>query len=188
MLGWKVILCIVLLAALILIIVLQSLWIARYKKSQRQAQDLIKTLEMERAMLVRLRDQVEYKDIRQLLERRASLIGRLMAAGISGDSQQHESVLEEVGSLVAERETFMQENLQLYERWQPAMIARLRECALTDEELQICCLYAMGLNGKAIQQYTGDGRHYQNVGLIRKKLGLGEHDKNIDGYIKSLIK
>ena len=24
--------------------------------------------------------------------------------------------------------------------------------------------------------------------LIRKKLGLGEHDKNIDGYIKSLIK
>ena len=82
----------------------------------------------------------------------------------------------------------MRQNRMLYERWQPDMIARLRVCGLTDEEIEICCLYAMGLNGKTIQQYTQDGRHYQNVGLIRKKLGLGEHDKNIDGYIKSLIK
>ncbi len=55
-----------------------------------------------------------------------------------------------------------------------------------NHKLEICCLYALGLNGKTIQQYTGDSRHYQNVGIIRKKLGLGEHDKNIDGYIKSL--
>ena len=30
--------------------------------------------------------------------------------------------------------------------------------------------------------------YFQNVGLIRKKLGLGEHDRNIDGYIRSLLK
>lgn len=64
--------------------------------------------------------------------------------------------------------------------------ARKRQVVLTGEELEICCLYALGLNGKTIQQYTGDSRHYQNVGIIRKKLGLGEHDKNINGYINSL--
>ncbi len=67
-------------------------------------------------------------------------------------------------------------------------MARLCECGLSDREVEICCLYALGLNGKTIQQYTRDGRHFQNVGLIRKKLGLGEHDRNIDGYIRSLLK
>ena len=69
---------------------------------------------------------------------------------------------------------------------QPLMMERFRESGLTDREVEICCLYALGLNGKTIQQYTRDGRHFQNVSLIRKKLGLGEHDKNIDGFIRSL--
>ena len=105
-------------------------------------------------MLNQLRDRAENEDIRPLLERRASLIGRLMAAGISGDRELNEVILKEIESLVADREIFMRENLQLYERWQPAMISRLRECGLTDEEMEVCCLYAMGLNGKSIQQYT----------------------------------
>lgn len=179
---------IVLLGLMVVVITLQALWIHAYKKKQKHNLELIENLQMEQALLYQLRDRAENKDIRPLLERRASLIGRLMAAGISGDRDLNEAILEEIGSLVADREIFMRENLQLYERWQPALISRLRECGLTDEEMEVCCLYAMGLNGKTIQQYTQDGRHYQNVGLIRKKLGLGEHDKNIDGYIKSLIK
>jgi len=82
----------------------------------------------------------------------------------------------------------MERTRQIYESWQPDMIAHMRACKLNDREIEICCLYALGLNGKTIQRYTRDGRHYQNVGLIRKKLGLGEHDKNIDGYIRSLMK
>lgn len=185
--NWEIV-GIVLLGLMVVVITFQALWIDAYKKKQKHSQELIRDLQKEQDLLNQLRDQDEYKDIRPLLERRASLIGRLMAAGISGDRDVNEAILKEIESLVADREIFMRENMQMYERWQPAMISHLRECGLTDEEMEVCCLYAMGLNGKSIQQYTQDGRHYQNVGLIRKKLGLGEHDKNIDGYIKSLIK
>jgi len=123
-----------------------------------------------------------------LLRHRASLISRLMVAEISDDAGMNDSVMEEIGRMVAEKDEFMRQNRLLFDRWQPEMIAHFRSCGLDDAEIEVCCLYAMGLNGKTIQQYTRDGRHYQNVGLIRKKLGLGEHDKNIDGYIRSLMK
>ena len=89
---------------------------------------------------------------------------------------------------VADPAEFMRQIRLIYGRMQPVLMARLEEGGLTEREIEICCLYALGLNGKTIQQYTHDGRHFQNVSVIRRKLGLGEHDKNIDGFIRSLLK
>ena len=180
---------IIILLLLILVSVIAVQWaaIVRFKRRQRHYQEQLATLQRERDLLEEILANTEDEGLRQLLGHRASLISRLLLAGISGDSRESESLIREVETLVSERETFMHENRRLYERWQPRMVAHLRECGLTDEEVEVCCLYALGLNGKAIQQYTQDGRHYQNVGIIRKKLGLGEHDRNIDGYIKSLM-
>ena len=97
-------------------------------------------------------------------------------------------ILEEIDALVADRDEFLRQTRLVYERLQPQMTGLLRENGLTDRQVEICCLYALGLNGKTIQQYTRDGRHFQHVGHIRTKLGLGEHDRNIDGYIRSLLK
>ena len=173
---------------MLVIILSQWFFLARFERRHKSSLQRLKLLEEERLYMESVLAKAKDGASNELLRHRASLISRLLAAEIAGDSQENDSVMEEIGVLVGEREEFMRQNRILYERWQPQLITHLRDCGLTDEEIEVCCLYAMGLNGKTIQQYTRDGRHYQNVGLIRKKLGLGEHDKNIDGYIKSLLK
>ena len=174
----------------VMLVVILSQWffLARYERRHRLSIQRQRLLEEERLYMESILDKSRDEATNALLRHRASLISRLLAAEISGDTEVNDSVMEEIGVMVGDREEFMRQNRLLYERWQPLMTTHLRECGLTDDEIEICCLYAMGLNGKTIQQYTQDGRHYQNVGIIRKKLGLGEHDKNIDGYIKSLLK
>ena len=129
-----------------------------------------------------------HERLRELIQERAGIMERMLVAAISGSSEYSDAAFVELERLVSDREDFMSETRRIYESWQPEMIARLQACGLDDREIEICGLYALGLNGKTIQRYPQDGRHYQNVGLSRKKLGLGEHDKNIDGYIKSLMK
>ena len=172
----------------VLIILSQWFLLARYERRHKLSIQRQKLLEEERLYMESILNKSRDEATNALLRHRASLIGRLLAAEISGDTEGNDAVMEEIGVMVGDREEFMRQNRLLYERWQPSLIEHLRNSGLTDSEIEICCLYAMGLNGKAIQQYTQDGRHYQNVGVIRKKLGLGEHDKNIDGYIKSLLK
>ncbi|MCR4859271.1 MAG: hypothetical protein K5910_01250 [Bacteroidales bacterium] len=184
---WYLITGIVLLGVMLLVIVLQSISIVRYKRALQKYLQLIGSLERERELIDRTYPMIEDDPIRQSFARRALLISRLLAAVISEDDTLNESLFNDVKKLVSERGNFMQENLLLFEHWQPKMVRHLRECGLNDAELQICGLYALGLNGKVIQQYTRNGRHYQDVGLIRRKLGLGEHDRNIDGYIRSLM-
>ena len=179
---------IALVVGVVLIILSQWLLLARYERRHKLSIQRQKLLEDERTYMESILDMSRDEATNALLRHRASLISRLLAAEISGDSGVNDSVMAEIGVMVGDQEDFMRQNRLLYERWQPQMVAHLRKYGLTDYEIEICCLYAMGLNGKAIQQYTQDGRHYQNVGIIRKKLGLGEHDKNIDGYIKSLLK
>jgi len=174
---------------MLVIILCQWHFLVRYKKRHRSNTERLNLLEEERQRKEASKDEAQTDDqVEDLLRHRAQLIARLLVAEISGDSGQNESVMDELGSIVTEREEFIRQNRLLYERWQPNVISHLRACGLTDDEVGLCCLYALGLNGKAIQQYTRDGRHYQKVGAIRKKLGLGEHDRNIDGYIKSLMK
>ena len=173
---------------MVVIIILQWHHLIQVRNKQRDITTLLSSLERERPALAEMIRYVEDDEARQLIRHRSDLIERLLAAAITGDPARNNAVFEEVDRLVGEPAEFMRQTRLIYERLQPIIIARLRESGLTDEEIEVCCLYALGLNGKSIQQYTRDGRHYQNVGIIRKKLGLGEHDKNIDGYIRSLLR
>lgn len=179
---------IVLLGVMLVVIILQWHYLVVTRRKQRDHDAMIASLEQERPALALMIHSLEDDEARQLIRQRSELIERMLAAAVSGDPGRSNAVLDEVDRLVGDKEEFMRQTRLIYERLQPWMITRLRECGLTDEEIEVCCLYALGLNGKTIQRYTRDGRHYQNVGLIRKKLGLGEHDKNIDGYIRSLLR
>lgn len=185
---WNAFIWIAVLVLMAVVIIAQWLYIVRSKRRHKELESKIASLLEEKRALDELLYQAGDEQYQSLVRHRTDLIARMLIAGLSGDSSQSDAVLEEVDKLVSDRAEFMRQTRIIYEGWQPEMMARLKERELTDREVEICCLYALGLNGKSIQQYTRDGRHYQNVGLIRKKLGLGEHDKNIDGYIKSLIK
>jgi len=168
-------------------IVLLTRAFLRARRERRRLFQLLASLEKERPALAQMIRNIKDDEPRRLIRKRSELVERLLAAAVSKDFERSNAILDELEDLVSEREEFMRQTRLIYERIQPKMITHLRECGLNDEEVEVCCLYALGLNGKAIQNYTKDGRHYQNVGLIRKKLGLGEHDKNINGFIRSLM-
>ena len=173
---------------LVFVVLRQRRTVAGLRRQLNEFSEVFRTLERERPTLANMVRQREDDETRQLIRHRYNLLGNLLAAAVSGEAERHDEILDEVDGLVADRDEFMRQTRLIYERLQPGMTEHLRGCGLTDREVEICCLYALGLNGKTIQKYTRDGRHFQNVGLIRKKLGLGEHDRNIDGYIRSLLK
>jgi len=179
---------IVLLGMMAIAVVLLAMALLRTRNEQKKLSKLLSSLEQERPALAKMIHNLKDDEPRRLIRKRSELVERLLAAAVSKDLERSNAILDEVENLVGEQDEFMRQTRLIYERLQPQMIAHLRECGLNDEEVEVCCLYALGLNGKAIQNYTRDGRHYQNVGLIRKKLGLGEHDKNINGFIRSLMR
>lgn len=68
----------------------------------------------------------------------------------------------------------------------PQFIHYLKKRGLSDSEIGYCCLYAMGLKGKDISSYMGNG-HYKLSSMIRKKLSLSEHDTNLDIYLRQIL-
>ena len=182
------IILLVLLAAALIALCVQYRAFCRYRNKMRDLNEYISNLKQKRPGLAHMARYLEEDESTQLIRYRYNLMGKLLAAGVSGDSSRISEIFDEVEALVADRDDFMRQTRLVYERMQPQMTDHLREKGLTDRQIEVCCLYALGLNGKTIQQYTRDGRHFQHVGHIRKKLGLGEHDQNINGYIRSLLK
>ena len=183
---WIGILLIVLLVGVSVILVRQRRQLKQIKLIKQQLEGRLRFLEEDQPVLAQMAQLREEDETFQLIRNRYDLTAELLAARVSGDAERTDTMLGHVDQLVADPAEFMRQLRLIFARMQPLMMERFRESGLTDREVEICCLYALGLNGKTIQQYTRDGRHFQNVSLIRKKLGLGEHDKNIDGFIRSL--
>lgn len=183
----EIILLVVAVAALVVLCLQRRAYI-RLLRRHRDLSERLNVLIQERPALAQMARLQGDDETRQLIRDRYDLVSELLAAGVSGDIDRSNAVLDRVEHLVADPAEFMRQIRLIYARLQPGMVNRLNEAGLTEREVEICCLYALGLNGKTIQQYTRDGRHFQNVSLIRRKLSLGEHDRNIDGFIRSLLK
>ena len=184
---WILILAAVL-GAMLCIVLRQRRATAELSRQLQALQERQNTLEQKRPSLAKMAEHLEYDETHQLILHRYNLISELFAAAVANDTERSNAVLDEVERTVADHTKFKQEIRLVYARMQPVLMEHLQEHGLTDPEIEICCLYILGLNGKTIQKYTHDGRHFQKVGDIRKKLGLGEHDKNIDGFLRSLLR
>ncbi|MBR6875441.1 MAG: hypothetical protein IKN00_04040, partial [Bacteroidales bacterium] len=140
------------------------------RTSHRRMADLLRTME-ERPALMQMAQTPADDEARQLIKQRYNMVGDLLAAVVAGDHGRCNAILDGLEELVADPAVFTRQLRLIYSCLQPVMMSRLLECGLTEHEVDICCLYALGLNGKTIQQYTHNGRHFQHVGQIRKKLG-----------------
>ena len=121
-----------------------------------------------------------------IIEDRLALIDKLLIAEASRDEKLLSEAERCLDEMISDRQSFVSSTVKLVQDKNPKFIASLRKSGLNEEEQGICCLYTLGLNGKSVKQLTGSGRHYQKVSEIRSKLGLGEHDTNIDRYINTL--
>ena len=153
----------------------------------RRLERNIEILEREKDMLSCIRDEGTINnEMRGLLEERLKVLNGFITAYISGNCS--EKAYSELEKFMSDRRGFIESTKLSFAIGHPRFLIFLKEHGLTDQEIGYCCLHAIGLNGKEIVSYLNSRSYYNASSTIRKKLGLNEHDTNINIYIQRLIK
>lgn len=146
----------------------------------------IEKLEQEIKMLSEMKEEgVINEDMKMLLEERLNVLNGFITAHISGNYS--EKAYNELERLMSDRNSFIESTRMSFIIGHPQFLIYLKEKGLTDLEIGYCCLHAIGLRGKEIVSYLNSRSYYNASSAIRKKLGLNEHDTNINLYIQKLL-
>ena len=124
----------------------------------------------------------------QILAERVSLLNKFFATYIKSYGEPDSAINEEIEKLVTDKESFINSNRISFSGSHPKFIHYLEEKGLTEWEINYCCLYTLGLNGKEIGTYIKMRSHYNQSSIIREKLGIGEHETNLGIYLRKLLK
>ena len=142
----------------------------------------------ERDALTKMVEDSNVKDeTKAVIRERLEILNKVIISHITDTSSANKKAYQELEALVADRESFIESTRLTIEGNNPEFIAALKKQGLTDEEINICCLYVIGLKGKDIKSYTSQPRHYNQSADIRHKLGLTENDTNLSIYLRELL-
>ena len=126
-------------------------------------------------------------ETKAVIKARLDVLNKVIISQITGTTSANKKAYEELELLLADKETFIESTRLTIEGNNPEFITALKRRGLTDEEINICCLYAIGLKGKDIKAYTSQPRHYNQSADIRRKLGLTESDTNLSIFIRDML-
>lgn len=121
------------------------------------------------------------EDTRQHIFKRLAVLDNFITAHISGNRK--EIALKELEGLISDREQFLYSTRLSFALMHPDFISFLKGKDLSEKEMGYCCLYLMGFTGKDIGNYLKVKEQYNVNSSIRQKLGLGEHDQHLTGYL-----
>ena len=127
------------------------------------------------------------EEAKAVIKARLDVLNKVIISQITGTTSANKKAYEELELLLADKETFIESTRLTIEGNNPEFITSLKRRGLTDEEINICCLYAIGLKGKDIKAYTSQPRHYNQSADIRHKLGLTESDTNLSIFIRDML-
>ncbi len=127
------------------------------------------------------------EEMKAVIKQRLALLNKVIASYITDSSSANKEANAQIEMLISNREAFLESTRKSFEAGHPKFMAYLRSRDLTDWEVNYCCLYLVGLNGKEIGEYINIKKHYTYGRVIRHKLGLGEHDKNLANHLKNLL-
>ena len=127
------------------------------------------------------------EEAKAVIKARLDVLNKVIISQITGTTSANKKAYEELELLLADKETFIESTRLTIEGNNPEFITALKQRGLTDEEINICCLYAIGLKGKDIKAYTSQPRHYNQSADIRHKLGLTESDTNLSIFIRDML-
>ena len=127
------------------------------------------------------------EEAKAVIKARLDVLNKVIISQITGTTSANKKAYEELELLLADKETFIESTRLTIEGNNPEFITALKRCGLTDEEINICCLYAIGLKGKDIKAYTNQSRHYNQSADIRHKLGLTESDTNLSIFLRDML-
>lgn len=145
-------------------------------------------LENMQAQLERLRrlSAAENRQKMEIICERLETLNNFIAKSFAFGKGSGREIMSEIEELARDRDAFVESLHETFTLTHPEFLEFLRQKGLTREETFICCLYAIGLQGKDIMAYLGRKRHYLDSSGIRAKLGLTEHDTNLGRYLRSL--
>ncbi len=146
-------------------------------------------LEDERDRLTQMLDSREQmaQPLRNALAERLDVLNSILAKELTDRDSYAKPYHEWIDSARKNRTEFMNKTREAFSLSNPEFIAHLRSCDLTDDEINVACLYAIGLRGKDVGEYLQIKSHYNVSSSIRKKLGISTHDTNLNLYIRSLL-
>ena len=126
-------------------------------------------------------------EAKTVIKARLDVLNKVIISQITGTTSANKKAYEELESLLANKEGFIESTRLTIEGNNPEFISALKQRGLSDEEINICCLYAIGLKGKDIKAYTSQPRHYNQSADIRRKLGLTESDTNLSIFLRDML-
>ena len=127
-------------------------------------------------------------NVREVVAKRIELLNKFFTVYITNNSEISRKVDKELDALLANKGLFISSTRLAFVGSHPKFIKYLEEHNLSEQEIEICCLYAIGLKGKDIKAYTSQPRHYNQSADIRHKLGLTESDTNLSIFLRDLLK
>ena len=178
---------------LVIMIIRRRLQITRTKnrdlevEKQRYEQLYADAIAERDALTKMVEDSSVREEAKAVIKARLDVLNKVIISQITGTTSANKKAYEELESLLADKDTFIESTRLTIEGNNPEFITALKERGLTDEEINICCLYAIGMKGKDIKAYTGQSRLYIRSAGIRHKLGLEEGDTNLSIYIRDMF-
>lgn len=167
-------------------LLLQSVNIAIEDEKERIEKLYAEAL-VERETLSKMSHGSADEQMKAVIKQRLALLNKVITSYITDSSSANQEANAQLEILVSDRDAFLESTRRSFEAGHPRFMEYLRSCGLTDWEMNYCCLYLVGLNGKEIGEYINLKRHYTYGSVIRHKLGLGEHDRNLANHLKQLL-
>ena len=178
---------------LVIMIIRRRLQITRAKNRELEVEkqryeQLYADAIAERDALTKMVEDSNVRDeAKAVIKARLDVLNKVIISQITGTTSANKKAYEELESLLANKEGFIESTRLTIEGNNPEFISALKQRGLSDEEINICCLYAIGLKGKDIKAYTSQPRHYHHSADIRHKLGLTESDTNLSIFLRDML-
>lgn len=178
---------------LVIMIIRRRLQITRAKNRELEVEkqryeQLYADAVAERDALTKMVEDSNVRDeAKAVIKARLDVLNKVIISQITGTTSANKKAYEELESLLANKENFIESTRLTIEGNNPEFISALKQRGLSDEEINICCLYAIGLKGKDIKAYTSQPRHYHHSADIRHKLGLTESDTNLSIFLRDML-
>ena len=147
---------------------------ARYDRMCEEMQTLRQNLEESQAL---------NRTAKTLMAQRLALLNELITEQYGKRSTARNTLTD----MLADPKAFIQSTRQTLSITHPRFIRTLQQHNLSDEEIGLCCLYALGLNTKQVGIYVKNARTYHANSAIRQKLKLDTHVTNLNLYIARML-
>lgn len=133
------------------------------------------------------RTNIRDKEGIRIINERLRIIDQFVMSEALHDTFFEKKASQTLKAIMNDRKEFIRQTRIIFNTSYPRFIKHLTDKGLDEMEVEFCCLYAIGLNGKMVTSFTNVKRHYHIGCDIRKKLGLNGHDTNLSIYVRNLL-